>query len=207
MSPASGVRSAPGPFRPPALPQVPAFRDLLDSDYVEPDTGTTEVGTPDPALLLALAKGQGGLEPAPEALEPEGEPSPAPQSARWHSPLALFVFGMIVGGALVWAATNDVTAQVFRARLWAASTLRSVRAHAHGADDLPAASAAPVVGGATASPAAPGALNSPAPAIPTVDVTQLPKAREERVQPPGTPPVSLPPAPGAPALQHAPGPR
>jgi hypothetical protein len=189
ISPASGIRSAPGALRPPAplvLPRLPAYRESLDSEAV-----TTEIGEPDPSLL-ALSRQAPPPAPDPPAAEPE------PRRGGGYSRLAWFVLGAFVGGTSVWAVSTDLKADVFRARTWVASTLRSVRAHAHPGEDVhPASPPTP-----SAELAAP-----PGPVIPTVDVSQLPKVREEQVQPALTTPAPSPLAPGAPALPHAPGPR
>jgi hypothetical protein len=173
-SPASGVRSAQSEPPPPsskvAIP--PPARIPYDSE-----AGLTQVGAPDPSLLaLSRREEEAALAPSLER---------RPRRAVW------FGLGVLVGGILVWAATNDVSADVYRARVWAASTLRSVRGHA----------------GEAAAPATSATVASAPAVIPTVDVTQLPKASDEQVQPPTGAPAATLPAPGAPALPHAPGPR
>jgi hypothetical protein len=138
----------------------------------ESEAGLTKVGTPDPSLL-ALAR---------------GETRRKPESQR----LVWFLFGVIFGGGAVWAVTSDVSAEVYRARVWTAQTLRAVRAHA--------------TGGAHAE--VPAAATAATTAIPTVDVSELPRAKEEAPQKGSVAaPVVAPTAPGAPALKSAPGPR
>jgi hypothetical protein len=136
----------------------------------ESEAGLTKVGTPDPSLL-ALARGE-------TRRRPEG------QRLVW------FLFGVIFGGGIVWAVTCDVSADVYRARVWAAQTLRAVRAHATGSAhaEVPAVATASVT-------------------IPTVDVSELPRVKEEAPQKASAAPVAAPTAPGAPALKNAPGPR
>ncbi len=110
--------------------------------------------------------------------------------------LGWFVLGALVGACVVWAATSDVKADVYRARLWVASELRSLHGH-DDASDVSTANApapAPAVGPMTTPP------------IPTVDVGRLPRSTP---RPPATAtsPTFAAPSPGAPALPHAPGPR
>jgi hypothetical protein len=109
-----------------------------------------------------------------------------PRRAVW------FLFGVVIGATGVWGATGNVASDVYRTRMWAAHALRSARGHA---TDI-------------VSPAAPksdAAALAPVP-IPTVDVSELPRVKEEAQQGQATT-AGAPPAPGAPALQHAPGPR
>jgi hypothetical protein len=210
VSPASGVRAAPhDPFRsapvPPPAPATPdaAFTPVrLPFDSSELVTAT-QVGPPDPSLL-ALARGelakqaalaqQAALVPLTEAM-PHGVETVRVDMRTAPRRLVWFLFGLGVGAAafVAWAALGDVTADVYRARLWAASTLRSVRGRA--VDDAPVPLPASTVAVAPQ-------------VIPTIDVTQLPKAASEPAQAPRVAPALAPPAPpGAPALQQAPGPR
>jgi len=140
-------------------------------------TPLTRVSAPDPTLL-ALTRGTERAEPRRRFY------------TKW---LFWFAFGIAFGTGIAWVAVSDVSAEVYSARVWAAGKLRSIRVHAE----------------AESAPVASGVVLDSAPAIPTVDVTQLPKAREEQPpsQVPGVAPAPAPPAPGAPALQHAPGPR
>jgi hypothetical protein len=143
------------------------------------EAGLTQIGPP-PPQLLALAR-----------REPEREVR-APSRGR---PVLWFLLGLLVGASGVWGAKSDVRADVYRARAWVASSLRAARGHGK---EQPASAGATV--------------QVTAGAIPTVDVTELPHAREER--PPNAArsivaPASVvsPPAPGAPAWRHAPGPK
>jgi hypothetical protein len=226
VSPASGVRAAPHDpfanwrassaappapavsFSEPVTPRAafaPSGRVPFDS---EPETVLTHVGPPDPSLLL-LARGelakqaalaqQAALVPLLDAADVVAT-RPASEAltsavAKPPSRLVWFLFGLGVGGIVAGVAATDLSADVYRARLWAASTLRSVRGHV--TDDVPAPTATP----------APPVLPTP-PVIPTIDVTQLPKAATEQAQAPSAArPLAPPAAPGAPALQQAPGPR
>jgi hypothetical protein len=232
ISPASGVRSAQGgellqaapppplplggPRRraPPPEPEPSAGREELESEFeileteppirrsaiplaselFEPEAGSapsvTRVSAPDQSLL-ALARRD----------EAEREESTDSRPIRRFSAKRFFwfVFGIAVGTGLAWGiawvAASDVSAEVYSARVWMASKLRAIRPHP-----------------GIETPAASSALPDALPVIPTVDVTQLPRAREEREeqapsQGQNVAPASAPPAPGAPALQHAPGPR
>jgi hypothetical protein len=166
MSPPSGVRS-----RQDLLQRTPGYvppRPQFDSD-----PQLTRVKAPD-VDLLAIAGGSA-------------------RSAGVRR-LGWFVLGALAGACVVWFATSDVKADVYRARLWAASELRALHGHDE-ADASPATSApapAPAVGPLTVAP------------IPTVDVGRLPRST------PRTPATATAPtfaSPGAPALTHAPGPR
>jgi hypothetical protein len=228
VSPASGIRAAPGDFRssapPPRVIAAPKDEELfvrppvdsLDFDF---EAGRTQIGPPD-ASLLALARGElakqaeAKQQAEADALRAEAE-AQAEVAARAAAASVLaekkpsgmrfgwFVLGLGVGGIIAWAASSDVGADVYRARLWAASTLRAVRGHVAG-ESAPVAARAPAVT-ASAAPTVPIA-------IPTIDVNQLPKARDEQgppLEPPqaqGATPAPIR-APGAPALQQAPGPR
>jgi hypothetical protein len=202
ISPASGVRSAQkGELLHPSAPrQLILPRLAFDSEF-EAEPLSTRVDVPGPSLL-ALARGEleAAREPAPQEAEERGEEEQEPEERvedeapkrELRTRLAWFGFGIVVGAAITWSAASDVSADVYRARVWVASTLRSIRTTA--------------TADVSALPVENGAATSPQSAIPTVDVTQLPKVREEAPGPTAAP-VSTPTSPGAPALQHAPGPR
>jgi hypothetical protein len=169
LSPPSGVHSKQDLLqRPPGyVPPRPTF----DS---EPQM--TQVKAPD-IELLAITRGK----------------MPGGQVRR----LAWFVLGVLVGACVVWAATSDVKADVYRARLWAASELRSLHGHDDASDATPSASApapAPAVGPLTVAP------------IPTVDIGRLPHSTPHAPAT-ATAPTFAPSSPGDPVLPHAPGPR
>jgi hypothetical protein len=183
-SPASGVRATGGLLPTPRVaiqPRAP----------MESDAGLTRVGPP-PASLLALARGepsQASDASGAVVIAPAGNHAPAATArvsrVRW------FCLGMLAGAAAVWCAKGDARSDVYRARAWAASSLRAVTSHA-------AARAPALVPLATSEPAA----------IPTVNVTDLPRERDEVVAPKAAIPTPIAaPAPGAPMLKHAPGPR
>jgi hypothetical protein len=197
-SPASGVRSARDGQPIPPMPRTPdeslePARVEFESDIDLEPARTRPPFVPDDALL-ALAR---GAEQADVASEPDEKAN------RGRAPRARFlwfVLGIAVGVGVAWGvASNDVSPEVYRARVWAAKTLRSIRGK-QAEPEVPAPSAAPT---------------SPTPlptSIPTVDVTQLPKAHEpagEEEVAPALPPMTndVPTRPGAPALSHAPGPR
>jgi hypothetical protein len=174
-SPASGVRAAQN--EPTFTAPPPPLRLPLESD-----PGLTEIGVPDPSLL-ALSRGEPGKQSAP-GTQPRPRPEPKPRRLLW------FLFGLLVGGMAVWSATSDVTEDVYRARMWAARTLRAAGGHADAPQPGPG----------------PGPVTAPA-AIPTVDVSELPRAKEEKAQGASTGAAVAPPSPGAPALENAPGPK
>jgi hypothetical protein len=176
-SPASGVRAAQN--EPALTPPVAPLRLPLESD-----PGLTRIGMPDPSLL-ALSRGEPGKQSAPDAPPgPRAESKPKPRRLLW------FLFGLLVGGVAVWSATSDVAEDVYRARMWAARTLRAAGGHPD----------APQPGPGPEPVAAPAA-------IPTVDVSELPRAKEEKAQGASTGAAAAPPSPGAPALENAPGPK
>jgi hypothetical protein len=110
----------------------------------------------------------------------------------WGTRIRWFLLGVFVGVTALWIATSDAPADVYRARLWVANQLRGLRGRT-----LDYATSPP----ASSSVADPGS-------IPTVDVTDLPRAVVPPLAPPVSPAPSSPPtAPGAPTLDHAPGPR
>ncbi|MGO8993220.1 MAG: hypothetical protein ACLQVI_07815 [Polyangiaceae bacterium] len=175
-SPASGVRSASAEVSGPVPTGWTSPRPRLESE-----PGMTQIGSP-PASLLALARGE-----ADEAAA--GRKAPKPRRVLW------FVLGLMVGVGGTSAAKGELSADVYRARMWIASSLRAVRAHG-GENQVVATTTAAAPTGAPV-------------VIPTVDVSELPRVKEEPAQAPSGGPTSVasPPAPGAPALQHAPGPR
>ena len=149
---------------------------------MESEAGLTRIGPPPPSLL-ALARGE----------EEEKETAGAVSAPAKTRPLLWFCLGLVLGAGGIWGAKCDVAGDVYRARAWVASSLRAVRA-----------------AGKSAGNPTRVAIEAPvASVIPTVDVTELPRAREERPQKPSAAPASVatPPTPGAPALPHAPGPR
>jgi hypothetical protein len=153
-TPASGVRAAPSSAELAPRPSLPK----LDFDANE----MTRVNAPPPALL-AMAR---------------GATVQAPRRWLW------FLLGTGTGALAMWLAIGEVRTDVYAARVWAATTLRSLR----GASD-------PVPEGA------PIDTPSSAPsreAVPTVDVSQLPHADPA--------PAIAAPKTGAPALPNAPGP-
>ncbi len=172
-SPPSGVRSRQ------ELPLTEFKAPRLELEDSEPLL--TRVREPDPTLLAATRGGRGATA------------SPGLKRFGW------FVLGAGAGALVVWLATGDAIADVYRARLWVAAELRALHGQTDAAD--PAASS-------SATPPPPEAAQSPTGApMPTVDVERLPRAVP---RPPATtisPPSFPPSAPGAPVLQRAPGPR
>jgi hypothetical protein len=158
--------------------------ELTRAGYVPPrptfdsEPPMTRVKRPDPALL-AMARGE-------------------VRGAHVRR-MGWFVLGALAGACAVWFLTSDVTADVFRARVWIASELRSL----HGHDDAGDATAP------SASSPAPAAALRPmtVPPIPAVDVSRLPRSTAPRAPATASSPTLGPSSPGAPALQHAPGPR
>jgi hypothetical protein len=133
----------------------------------------TEIKAPDPSLL-AFSRGKA-------------------QRARLRS-LGWFLCGALVGAVAVWTQTRDVPSDVYRARAWAASSLRGL--HMHGEDGAPAPS--------VSSPAPAAGIGTLASTpVPTVDVSTLPRVSDRTPRASPTAPVQ----PGAPTLAHAPGPR
>ncbi len=190
-SPASGVRSArDGELLTPTRREVPPARVEFESD-IDLEPARTRLELPDPSLL-ALARGDADRSREEGGSGPDAPPARADRPSRMR--FFWFVLGITVGAGIAWAvASNDLSPEIYRARVWVAGTLRSIRGKAE-----PEAPPAPVKAVSTPAPAA----------IPTVDVTQLPKAREEQAPAPvSTVPTLAAPSPGAPALTHAPGPR
>jgi hypothetical protein len=143
----------------------------------------TEIKAPDPSLL-AISRGDA-------------------QRARLRS-FAWFLCGALAGACAVWSRTRDVPADVYRARVWVASSLRAL--HVADRDE---GSPAPVASSLAPAPApAPAAGTLVSMPVPTVDVATLPRASEHsaRPSPPAPTPVA-PVQPGAPVLAHAPGPQ
>jgi hypothetical protein len=131
-----------------------------------------------------------GPPPASLLALARGEPDEQPARPRTKPLRALwFCLGLLVGAGVVWSAKGDVRADVYRARMWVASHLRAMRPHGK-----PIASV----------DAAPGAAG---PAIPTVDVADLPREGDEATAKPSAPTPQAPAVAGSPALRHAPGPR
>jgi hypothetical protein len=167
LSPPSGVHSRQDLLqRPGYVPPRPTF---------DSDPQLTRVKKPD-VELLAITRGE-------------------MHGARVRR-LGWFVLGALVGACVVWSATSDVKTDVYRARLWAASELRSLHGHDDASDAAPLASApapAPAVGPASVAP------------IPTVDIARLPRSTPHAPATATAP--TFAPSPGAPVLPHAPGPR
>jgi hypothetical protein len=215
ISPASGVRSAQGMLlqqggSPLAGPRRKTLRAELEAPPArEAFESELEVVETPPPLARRSAP-----PPASELFEPEAgsEPSLTRVSAPDSTLLALargeeqprrrfnvkrlflfaFAFGIAAGSVIAWVGVSDVSAQIYGARVWAANKLRSIRVHPE-----------------SEAPTATGTAVEVPPTIPTIDVNQLPKAREEQAPSQGqsVAPAPTPTAPGAPALQHAPGPR
>lgn len=177
LSPPSGVRSRQDLLQ--AQPNANAMGFVPPRPTFDSEPQRTEIKAPDPSLL-AISRGK-------------------EQRARLRS-FAWFLCGALAGACAVWSQTRDVPADVYRARAWAASSLRALHMRDH--DD---GSPAPTVP-SPAPAAAVGPLASTP--VPTVDVSTLPRAsdRAARASAPAPAPV-VPVQPGAPALAHAPGPR
>src|SRR5205814_3234099 len=105
LTPSSGIRSAPEPTSS-YVPPRPEF----DS---EPQL--TRVTPPDPSLL-ALARGN----------------TLKLRRGRKRAAILWFTLGALSGGAAVWSVTSDVRADVYRARIWTAETLRALHSQATG---------------------------------------------------------------------------
>jgi hypothetical protein len=161
------IQPPPDGMRSPPYSPPPPPRPRFDS---EPQH--TRVKAPDPTLL-ALARGDA-------------------QSARAWS-LAWFLCGALVGAMAVWSQTRDVAADVYRTRLWVASSLRALH---DGREEAPVALSVPATAAAQVPVLAP---------VPVVDVSTLPRADRNPRSLGATAPA--PTQPGAPALSHAPGPR
>jgi hypothetical protein len=131
---------------------------------------------------------QVGEPPASLLALARGEPAVEASSRTQPRRALWFCLGLLVGATGVWCAKSDVRADVYRARAWAANGLRAMRAHA-----------------GSSAPAEVSRLEKVV-AIPTVNVTDLPREPDETAPKTSGPPAQ-PRVPGAPALPHAPGPR
>jgi hypothetical protein len=175
LSPPSGVRSRQDLLQPQVGGQVGAMGYVPPRPVFDSEPQRTEIKAPDPSLL-AFSRGKA-------------------QRARLRS-FAWFLCGAFVGAVAVWGQTRDIPSDVYRARAWAASSLRAL--HMRGREDAVQAPAVP----SPAPAAAVGPLASTP--VPTVDVSTLPRVSDSTPRPS---PVAPAVQPGAPTLAHAPGPR
>ncbi|HEY2510512.1 MAG TPA: hypothetical protein VGI39_06640 [Polyangiaceae bacterium] len=176
MSPQSGIRAAMFPpaspllLPPPPVPQPPV---PTPQPYVPPrpafdsEGSLTRVDAPD-STLLAIARGE-----LPRRRGP---------SIGW------FIFGVLAGAVAVWVATGGAPADVYRARLWVADSLRALHGRLSGT---------PVATPANNATARPAPSAAPPTNIPVVNVADLPRSPDPAASsaPPPSVPLATPPGP------------